>query len=288
MPRIKRDILDCLRSVQLEIVSEIQRVCDRNGIRFFIEGGTLIGAARHKGFIPWDDDLDVSMLQEDYIRFLEVAPRELSRQYKLVTWDTDERYPNIFAKVEKRGTKFIEEGAAHSPHIQGIFVDVFPYLPDCHCRSSLVLIRPSIGMLRRVLIAQSGYTPWLENDSTVLAKFVAYLPLRLLAKLVPRKVLIRSLKALIGMDRSTVGFENVIVQGACRYREWTTPREWLADTVCLTFEDIDLPAPIRWHDYLASRFGDYMVLPPVEQRVAHKPVLIDLGDGEHDIKAGSK
>ena len=73
MPRIKRDILDCLRSVQLEIVLEIQRVCDRNGIRFFIEGGTLIGAARHKGFIPWDDDLDVSMLQEDYIRFLEVV-----------------------------------------------------------------------------------------------------------------------------------------------------------------------------------------------------------------------
>lgn len=108
---------------------------------------------------------------------------------------------------------------------------------------------------------KSGYTPWLENDSTVLAKFVAYLPLRLLAKLVPRKVLIRSLKALIGMDRSTVGFENVIVQGACRYREWTTPREWLADTVCLTSK-----TSIYQHRSLARLHGlkvcDYMVLPP--------------------------
>ena len=280
--------MDRLRSVQLEIVLEIKRVCDNSGIRFFIEGGTLIGAARHEGFIPWDDDLDVSMLQEDYARFLEVASRELSKEYKLVTWDTDDNYPNIFAKVEKVGTRFIEEGAAHSPHAQGIFVDVFPYLPDYHGQFPLMVIKPFIGTLRRILVAQSGYTPWLENDSIVPVKYIAYLPLRVLAKLVPRKCLVRSLKALIGIDRATAGYKNVIVQGACNYREWTTPRGWLEDVVPLPFEGVDLPAPIHWHEYLTSRFGNYMELPPVEQRVAHKPILIDCGDGVKDTKAGSK
>ena len=94
--------------VQLEIAKEISRVCDENGIKYFLTGGTLLGAVRHGGFIPWDDDLDIGMFRQDYEKFLEIAPVSLREQYKIIDWNSDQSYPHPMGKVIKKGTLYKE------------------------------------------------------------------------------------------------------------------------------------------------------------------------------------
>ena len=80
--------------VQLEIAKEIDRICKKNNIKYFLIGGSLLGAIRHQGFIPWDDDLDVGMLRDDYEKFLKVAGDELQEKYKIIDWKSDGDYPH--------------------------------------------------------------------------------------------------------------------------------------------------------------------------------------------------
>lgn len=173
---------ETLRKVQLaqlEIGKEIKRVCDENGIKYFLDSGTLLGAIRHKGFIPWDDDMDMGMLREDYERFIEIAPKELKPEYFLQTWKTDKSYPYAFAKIRKKGTVFIEAVSQKTNAHNEIFVDVFPYdiYPDDETvRTKLT---KKIMLLKYSLWMKDGMTPWLRHKSVldrllVKAKYVPH------------------------------------------------------------------------------------------------------------------
>lgn len=116
-----------LQLVELDILEVVADVCERHGIRWFLDRGTALGAVRHKGFIPWDDDVDVGMLREDYERFLQIAEKELPNGYSLHTPDNTPHYAPLFAKVYKDGTEFWSREISESKCEQGIFVDIFPY-----------------------------------------------------------------------------------------------------------------------------------------------------------------
>lgn len=96
-----------LQKVLLDILKEVKRVCDENNIDYFIIAGTALGAVRHKGFIPWDDDIDIGMTRDNYEKFIKIANTKLSEEFFLQTMETEEETPFYFAKVRKNKTKFI-------------------------------------------------------------------------------------------------------------------------------------------------------------------------------------
>ena len=121
---------ELLRRVQLtllEIAVEIKRVCEENDIRYFLSDGTLLGAVRHQGFIPWDDDMDMGMLRADYEKFCRIAPKALKPEYCLETWNTDSGYGLPFAKVMKRNTVYLESKKNTKMREKGFYIDVFPF-----------------------------------------------------------------------------------------------------------------------------------------------------------------
>ena len=122
-----KDVLRKVQLLQLKIAKEIKRICDKNNIDYILDSGTLLGAVRHKGFIPWDDDMDIAMTREEYNRFIDVAKIELGEEYFLQTWDTDNNYPMPFAKVRLNDTRYIENVFENANMHQGIYVDIFPY-----------------------------------------------------------------------------------------------------------------------------------------------------------------
>ena len=117
-----------LKKLELEIAKEVKKICDENNIDYFIIGGTLLGAVRHKGFIPWDDDMDIGMTWNNYQRFLKLAPEKMDDRFFIQTCQTDLNYHNIFAKVRLRNTHMIEKVTENIEICDGIFVDIFPYI----------------------------------------------------------------------------------------------------------------------------------------------------------------
>ena len=118
------------QKLMTEILKEVHKICEKHNIKYFLDAGTLIGAVRHKGFIPWDDDLDIGMLREDYRKFLEIAKKELPDNLFLQTFDSDENYDiyQVPCKIRYNNTLFIQKVIAENPDMHnGIYIDVLPY-----------------------------------------------------------------------------------------------------------------------------------------------------------------
>lgn len=115
-----------LQGVLLEMLKVIDGLCARHGLRYYLHGGTLLGAVRHGGFIPWDDDADISMPRPDYEKFLAIAKRELAADYFVQDYRTEKYGRFVFAKLRKNGTVCKNEHHAHIKMHQGIFIDIFP------------------------------------------------------------------------------------------------------------------------------------------------------------------
>ena len=260
---------ETLRKVQLaqlEIGKEIKRVCDENGIKYFLDSGTLLGAIRHKGFIPWDDDMDMGMLREDYERFIEIAPKELKPEYFLQTWKTDKSYPYAFAKIRKKGTVFIEAVSQKTNAHNEIFVDVFPYdiYPDDETvRTKLT---KKIMLLKYSLWMKDGMTPWLRHKSVLDRLLVKYVPHYFYALTHSRDAMIAEYEKLMPMHNAETSKYYVEQSGGTPFGKWIIPTECFKDFIEVKFEDTMFLVPEKYDLYLKTVYGDYMQLPPVEKR----------------------
>lgn len=117
-----------LWATHLDILEQIDKVCDRHGLRYFADSGTLLGAARHQGFIPWDDDLDIVMFYDDFIKFVEYAKQEMKDPYFVQTWKTEEGFYPWYIKIRKSDTTCLSDWEIEMSPVgnRGIFIDVFP------------------------------------------------------------------------------------------------------------------------------------------------------------------
>ena len=122
-----KETLRKVQLAQLEIAKEFKRICDENQLQYFMDSGTLLGAVRHKGFIPWDDDMDFGMMRDQYEKFLSVAPDILGEKFFIQTWSSDENYPYAFCKIGKKDTVYRESVSQKSKMHHELYIDIFPY-----------------------------------------------------------------------------------------------------------------------------------------------------------------
>ena len=262
-----------LQLVQLEIAKEIKRVCKEYNIRYFLTAGTLLGAVRHKGFIPWDDDLDIGMLQEDYAKFCQIAPNALSKEYKLVTWKTDSLYALPFGKVYKKGTIF-QESKSYQDNKNGIYVDIIVYNNAPVNSITRYYLINKLRILERLILMKNNYRPWMENDKINWRKRFIYLPIQFLSCFFTRKYLVNRHISLT-IKQAKTGF----VYGPASLKKVPIfQRKNLEKTSEYPFEDTKFAIFDKAQDYLQVVYGDYMQLPPEKDRQnKHQVVKLDFG-----------
>lgn len=272
---MEQEILKKVRQVQLEIAMEIRRVCEENDISCFLAHGTFLGAVRHGGFIPWDDDMDMGMMRSDYEKFCRIAPEKLKPEYCLQTWYTEPNYGLPFGKVMKRGTVYLENKKTSRLRDNGIYVDIFPYDYAPEDPDEMRKLTANLLSIYRIKLMKSGYKPWLENDRIIWKKRIGYLYYQLRSLFVSQQTLARDYDTLAVAihDSSVIWEKNGRTVPNCYERDWV---EELAD---YSFEGEIFKGPKDYHNYLTSLYGDYMELPPEGEREnRHQIIEVDFGE----------
>lgn len=263
--------LKMLQSTEIEILQVITEICDVHELAYYLIGGTLLGAIRHKGFIPWDDDIDIAMPREDYDKLLKLCETELPSQYYLHSNQTDLDYWLPYAKIRKNGTIFEERLMISIDTHKGIFIDIFP-LDNANMQKSIVqdLQAKIVKKLLAIVLHKKGFI--LERQSVIN---------KILLKIC-KKI---SINTITRAQTKVMKFRNKI---NCKYYinfgsnynhiKQTIPKDKFNPLVRLEFEGNMYNAPKDCKYVLNRIYGDFMKLPPVEQRITHNPVRIELGD----------
>lgn len=253
-----------LREKELELLTVFMDVCHQLKLSWFVVEGTLLGAVRHQGFIPWDDDIDVGMLREDYEQFLEKAQALLPEGFFLQTHQTDPAYPHCYAKLRNSHTAFVETTCRELPINHGIYIDIFPfdYYPQGFLRGKLFDFQK---LLIRYRVREVFYVP--EDKALTAANGIRKL-LMFTAKcryqttedaILHRERLIRQCKPSALLINNGSPWNNRERMPAAVFRELTE----------IPFEGLTVTAPAGYDSYLQHVYGDYMTLPPESERVPH-------------------
>ena len=235
-------------------------------LKYFLFGGTLIGAVRHKGYIPWDDDIDIGMVQEVYIKFLEVAPKELNDKYFLDDVKYNKYYYLWFAKVKKKGTLFVENSSSNMKNInKAIFVDIFPLGNTDKIDFKYKIRFYKFYLLQLMICAKNNMY------NSLFGKFLKVLSLPFTTHYLTTQQVKTVLKNNNSKSKYIANFADLNVNNVYERTDLLPLKKvQFEGEKYYGFKDNDL--------FLTSVYGDYMTLPPVEKRVTHKPIAIEIID----------
>ena len=247
-----------LREKQMEILDYVAQFCDDHGIRYIIADGTMLGAVRHGGYIPWDDDIDVGMLREDYQRFSELFPLEAKEGYLFACSTTVEKWHLPFGKVMDTNTLLVQDG-----HNLGINIDIFPYddaPEDPKVMKRMYDIRDCLKVLNAIQHRKE------KPSGNVLRRLAVYV-VRAVLRCFPEYYFIRRIEK-SAQQFNGIGYENL---GAFtdESRITTCKKAWILDRKLVPFENRQYKIPVNYDGWLQSLYGDYMQIPPVDQRKRH-------------------
>ena len=260
-----QDKLRRLQLVELDMLKKIDFICNDNGLRYYLVGGTLLGAVRHKGFIPWDDDLDIAMPRKDYNKFILLCNNGiLGEEYYLHHISTDPEYWLSFAKIKKNNTIFDEANYKNLNCHKGIFIDVFPldYCPknkgvSYHLRAKLIKKISVLIYMRKI---PSASISLLQCTIIKLSKVFS---IKQLAKIRDRIC-----------SRYTDGKYIINYGSNYKYTKQTMPKEYYEPAKRLQFEDRLFCVPNQYIKFLEHLFKNWNELPPEEERRNHNPARI--------------
>ena len=241
------------RAALLRLLREFDRICGELGVSYLLFAGTLLGSVRHKGFIPWDDDLDILMLREDYEKFLSEAERLIDRDAFFLQKEFSEHWPMFFSKLRLNGTACIEKYRPKDPLVhQGIYIDIFP----CDDARESSLGKRLQFLASKVVIAKSLDRRGYETKSLKKKLFMGA------CRLLPMKPFLSSAKN----GKKGGGELHSFFAAARSYSKNLYPRALLENTAWGEFEGGTYPIPADYDILLKTLYGDYNVLPSPEER----------------------
>ena len=251
-----------IQQMELGIMEYIHEICQKIGVKYFLAYGSLIGAVRHKGFIPWDDDMDICMLREDYEKLQDYLIANPDERYEVMSYKNNLNYVYPFMKVQDNHTYLLEEDVRIDSNM-GIYVDIFPV--DGYEDDSVFKDKMTRLIKKRQL---SCYTfKGITNTKSLLNSLIRYISVIIFYFTNTNKY-IRGIDEL-AQSRKVDDYELV---DYLIYKDMNKPvwkREWLKQTITGVFEGKEFMIPKNYHEILTSDYGDYTQLPPVELRFSH-------------------
>ena len=266
-----------LQLLEYDILRQVKRICDENDITYYLSDGTVLGAVRHKGFIPWDDDVDVAIPRPDYDRFVALARKAFREPYAVLSSEDDAGYIFPFVKIVNRRAK-VRTTTRRNEKIWYVWVDIFPLdvMPDdglgfrlrkfhllyrrmmymFSCFDDMVSInRPNRPLIERLLI---GFAKRTHPD-----------------RFLDTRRQIVKLNAALRKLPYEQGTRVISFMGAYKFRSMMDKSVY-GKRVEIPFETENFRVPERYDEYLSRLYGDYMKLPPEDQRNQHELELIEI------------
>lgn len=272
------DSLQRLQDELLDLLTLFDGICRDLGLTYFIDSGTALGAGRHGGFIPWDDDADVGMPLEDYRRLLQEAPAALPAGYSLHIPQTNPEGPELWCCLWKDGTRFVDDTHAAAGSDQAIFLDIFPFVPlerDPNKADAQVRRLYAIQWAR---FLQAAPLP----DKTAAPLRVVSQVAHAVLQLVPRSAVSSAFeKAMVAADPGDRWVS------ACYPKAGNYATDVLFPPQPVPFAGTELMAPRNLEVYL-DHYGDWRTPPPPKKRYIHAPQVLDFGDGVNVMEPTSR
>lgn len=258
---ISENELKQIQKIQLELIREVVRICKKCGIHFNMVGGTMLGAIRHKGYIPWDDDADIGFLRTEYEKFRKACKTELNHEkYYMQDLRDTKGYRWGYGKLRRKNTEFIRLNQEFMPYEQGISIDLMPFdnVPDQWLFRRIHFFR--CFLYRKFFWSEVGNRTEKNLGIKIIYKIMG---------LIPMEMLIRSYQRFIDAgQRKKTQLVRILTfptpKGIYGYE-----RKWYTHLSKYQFEDIKLPGARDYDGYLRVKYGNYTELPPVEKRKIH-------------------
>ena len=258
-----------LQKVIFSVFLEVKKLCEENDITYYGIAGTCLGAVRHKGFIPWDDDLDISVPIEEFDRFLALAKEKLPDYLEIVTYHDHPHFPRMFARVTDKRTCYVQYYMKYYPdEYHGVFIDVMP------------MTGKPAGIAGKVFEQKalwydylSQQTMCLFRDNKSLREKLSWLVLKCF--FLPERYFLKKWEAEL-RKHPVKGSKEILFAWNAKVRYRTFPAEVFEDHTELEFEGVQVRFPADTDTYLKTEYGDYMKLPPEEKRVGHHDGRVSL------------
>ena len=248
-----------LHKVQYEILVEFDRVCKKYGLTYFLCYGTLLGAIRHNGFIPWDDDIDTLMPYEDFEKLKRIDPKEWRNPYFLQHYSSDKEYKRCFAKLRNSNTTLITKELEHLDINHGVDIDIYPLI---HLANNPNLRKKQYRNTMIYMLLRYDEPP--RNHGKIY-----YYAGKAILTIIPnhvKKALVSRFEKKITAYQKNKCKESYVVLGNVEIMKTTLKTSWFRKAILHKFEDGLFPVPIGYHEFLISRFGKNYMLPPPENK----------------------
>lgn len=268
-----------IQKLELGILKDFVSICEKYDITYFLVAGSALGAVRHRGFIPWDDDIDVALPRKDYEKFLSVVTTEFPNKYNIINTENYKDYPLFTTQLALKGTKFVLENFKDLNIPFGIYLDIFPFDGMCNDKHKAIIHARKTWLWGKIQILASISKPYVSYKG--ITRNIIWMLTSLIHHIL-KLFHISSYNIYVKVKRLSMKYnstDNKRLNFFCNtnYMWEVLHIKEIYPLKKIEFEGMQVNVPNKVESYLTRRYGDFTKLPPKEKRKNHYPYLLDFG-----------